>query len=134
MTTGKPSPASAPPSGSLPLNPPPAGVPEPRPADRLGAAAWLVATAAVVVVLAVVLAAGDGFWSAAAPTAQTLRLYRALGLNEVALTPAGRRERGPAHHATIIDGRFLPSLPHQDPGLIRLLEAEPLLRPAGPPP
>lgn len=116
------------------MNPPPAGVPEPRPADRLGGAAWLVATAAVVVVLAVVLAAGDAFWSAAAPTAQTLRLYRALGLNEVALTPAGRRERGPAHHATIIDGRFLPSLPHQDPGLIRLLEAEPLLRPAGPPP
>ena len=133
MTTGKPSPASAPPSGSLPLYPPP-GVPEPRPADRLGAAAWLVATAAVVVVLAVVLAAGDGFWRAAAPPVQTLRLYRALGLNEVALTPAGRRERGPAHHATIIDGRFLPSLPHQDPGLIRLLEAEPLLRPAGPPP
>ena len=116
------------------MDPPPAGVPDSGPADGLGAAAWMIGTAAFLVVMAVVVAAADGLRSAAAPPAKTLRLYRALGLNEVALTPAGRRERGPAHRPATTDWRFLPGLPQQDPGLIRLLEAEALLRPAGPPP
>jgi hypothetical protein len=115
------------------LDPLPSGVPEPGPADRLDAAAWLVATAAAVVVLALVVAAGDGLRRAGAPSDQTLRLYRAVGLNAVALTPVGRREGGSAHPATTIDRRFLPSLPPQDPGRIRLLDAESLLRPAEPP-
>jgi hypothetical protein len=112
----------------------PAGLSEAGSADRLETAAWLVGTAAALVVMAAVVAAGDLLRSAPAPSSKALRLYRALDLNEVALTPAGRRERGPGRPWTTIDGRFLPTLPQQDPGLIRLLEAEPLLHPAEPPP
>lgn len=134
MTIGKRSPASNPRKASPPLNATPTGLRGPVPADRLGAAAWLVRAAVGLVVMAVVVAAGDGLWRATAPPENGIRLYRALGLNEVALTPAGRRERAPGFNPTSIDWRFLPTLPQKDPGLIRLLGTEPLLRPAGPPP
>jgi hypothetical protein len=94
----------------------------------------VVAAAAGLVVLAVVVAAGDGIRGLATPPAATLRLYRTLGLSEPGLTPAGRREGHPARYPAAIDWRYLPSLPQQDPGLIRPLEKERLIRATVPPP
>jgi hypothetical protein len=60
---------------------------------------------------------------------QAAALYRAIGLNELALTPSGRQARRPAQLPTAIDWRYDPALPKQAPEEILLLERNQLTAP-----
>ena len=129
MTTGKPSPASAP----HPADPRPEALREwasRHPAgDRLRSAGWLVVTAVGIVAAGFLTVALDGIRGRAAQPDAAASLYRAIGLNELALTPAGRQERRSDSIPMRIDGRFLPSLPQQNPGVLPLLESGQLAAP-----
>ena len=132
MTIGKRLPASTRRNAdALTDSPPASGI---AGQDRLGAAAWLVNMAIGLVVTAAVVAAGDGLRTGAAPSEKALRIVRTLGLSDIALIPAGRWERGVVLGGPIIDGRFQPTLPRQDPGRVRFLENERLLGPTVLPP
>ena len=51
-----------------------------------------------------------------------ISIYRAIGLNEIALTPSGRQTRRPSPLPMTTDGRYLPSLPNRDPGIVPPLD------------
>ena len=129
MTTGKPSPASAPrPPDSRPK--PSRGCASPHPAsDRLRSAGWLVVAAASILAACFLTVALDEVRGSAARTDAAALFYRAIGLNELALTPSGRQGRRPDFLSVRIDGRFLPVLPRENPDVLPLLEAEKLTPP-----
>jgi len=86
-------------------------------------AGWLVATAVGIVLASFFTVALDGIRGRAAQPDAAAPLYRAIGLNELALTPAGRPGRRPDSLPMRIDGRFLPVLPQENPAVLPLLEA-----------
>jgi hypothetical protein len=97
-------------------------MPHHGPADRLKLAGWLVGAAIGVMMLAAAITALDALQGLRQDRQDDIALYRACGLSEIALAPAGRPAHGPVSLPGSIDWRFLPSLPEGDPGSIRLLD------------
>lgn len=128
MPTGKRSPADKYPTvDPLPDQSRPAK-PYHQPLDRLVPAGWLVGAALAVVAASLLTLTVDALRGI--PTRQNdVALFRAIGLYELALTPSGRQARRPDPLPTPVDWRYLPNLPKQDPGLIRLLDEEQLTPP-----
>lgn len=90
--------------------------------------------AAGLTMLAAAAAAGDALWRLGQHPERMTALYGAIGLSEIPLVPAGRQARRPVPMPAAVDWRFLPSLPDQDPGLVRLLDNAQSSRQQPPPP
>jgi len=128
MTTGKNLPAKG--DRRAELRGDAGGDPTPHyPPDFLRFGSWLlVAITAILTacILTVVLDEVRTFTPKPDPAGM---FYRAIGLSEPALIPAGRHERQPHFLPTAVDGRYLPLLPRETPGGLPLLDAGQLSSP-----
>jgi len=97
--------------------------------DRLVPAGWLVGAALAVVAASLLTLTVDALQGISPRRKDAAPYMRAIGLNELALVPAGRQARRPDPLPTPVDWRYLPTLPKQDPGVIPLLDKEQLTPP-----
>lgn len=123
MTTGKPSPASDPRPPDLWPDLSEESAPPSPAADRLRSAGGLVVAAVGIVMACLFTVALDGIRGFSPRPDAAALFYRTIGLSELALTPAGRQGRRPDPLPLSIDGRYLPLLPQEDPGVLPLLKA-----------
>ena len=94
------------------------------PADRLRSAGWLVGAAVAMAALCLITVALDGIRGASPRPGEATALYRAIGLNELALVPAGQLARRTEVLPGFTDGRYLPTLPRGNPGVVPLMDAD----------
>ena len=105
---------------SVPLSPP---------ADRLRSAGWLIGGVIMMIIICLITVALDGARGVAPQPVEAVALYRTIGLNELALVPAGQLARRMEVFPVSIDGRYLPTLPLGNPGIVPLMDADRLAAP-----
>jgi hypothetical protein len=71
----------------------------------------------------------DGIRGIAPQPVEAVALYRTIGLSELALVPAGQFARRTEALPVSTDGRYLPTLPLGNPGVVRLMDADRLAAP-----
>jgi len=106
------------------------GTPLGPPADRLRSAGWFLGAAAALVMICLLTAALDGLRGAAPRPDEAAALHRTIGLSELALVPAGQIARRMEDLPVSADGRYLPTLPRGNPGIVPLMDAARLAAPA----
>ena len=124
MTTGKPLPASNDRRPDLGRDHLATGLQPALPTDHLRSAGWLVAAAASVVVVCLMTVALDGIRGVLSRPKAGAALYRTIGLSELALVPAGQLARRTDALPVSTDGRYLPTLPRGNPGVVPLMDAD----------
>ena len=99
--------------------------PEPAlPTDGLRSAGWLAGVAAAMVIVCFITGALDGIRGAFHRSGEAIAFYSVIGLNELALVPSGQFARHPDFLAVSGDGRYLPTLPRETPGVVPLMDAD----------
>jgi hypothetical protein len=81
------------------------------------------------VVLCLMTLALDGIRGAVSRPDAGAALYRATGLTELALVPAGHPARRPGAFPMFTDERYLPTLPRGNPVVVPLMDADRLAAP-----
>ena len=71
----------------------------------------------------------DGIRAIASQPVEAVALYRTIGLSELALVPAGQLARRTEALPASTDGRYLPTLPLGNPGVVPLMDADRLAAP-----
>ena len=99
------------------------------PADRIRSAGWLAGAAAAMVIVCLITVALDGIRAAAPRPDAAAVLHRAIGLSELALVPSGQLARRTDALPVSADGRYLPTLPRETPGVVPLMDAGRLAAP-----
>ena len=95
-----------------------------QPSDRLRSAGWLVGAAVAMVMVCLITVALDGIRGVLSRPEADAALYRTIGLNELALVPAGQLARRTEVIPGFTDGRYLPTLPRGNPGVVPLMDAD----------
>jgi hypothetical protein len=97
--------------------------------DGFRSAGRLVGAAAVIVAFCLMTVALDGIRGTLSRPDAGAALYRTIGLSELALVPAGHPARRPGSFPMFTDGRYLPTLPRGNPGVVPLMDADRLAAP-----
>jgi hypothetical protein len=98
-------------------------------ADRLRSAGWLIVGVIIMIFVCLITVALDGIRGIVPPPVEAVALYRTIGLNELALVPAGQLARRTEALPVSIDGRYLPTLPLGNPGVVPMMDADRLAAP-----
>lgn len=100
-----------------------------HPPDYLRFGSRLLAAITAILTICILTVVLDEFRTFAPKPDPAGMVYRAMGLSEPALIPAGRHERQPHFLPSPVDGRYLPLLPREIPGVLPLLDAGQLTSP-----
>jgi len=84
----------------------------------------LVKTAMVIVALSLLTLVVDWGRGHSMPNTTIMALVRTIGLGHPAIVPAGHEAARPWPRPTAVEGRYLPSLPPGNPGLVPLLDTQ----------